>query len=335
MTRVNRRQLLLGGGALIAAPAILRRAAAAPAPAELVVGEADAVLLDGGGPARLWAFNGASPGPLLRVRKGGEVAVRLRNGLAEGTSIHWHGIRIDNAMDGVVHLTQPPVGEGETFDYRFTAPDAGTFWYHPHTHESWRQVSMGLYGVLVVEEDEPVDVDHDVVMVVDDWRVREDGGLDTESLGNFHDAAHVGRLGNILTVNGKPFEALEFPAGSRLRLRLVSTATARILRLALDGGEAWVVARDGQPVAVRELAGTMVLSPGQRIDLVLDVTGDPGAAITLSEVTGETPLAAARIVVAEGTGSRRAAPPEALPGNLVALPRDFDPRQSVDLVMEG
>src|SRR3546814_13150717 len=92
----------------------------------------EARLLSAGQPAtHTWLYDGVSPGPTIRVRQGEEVFVRLQNDLPQPTTIHWHGIRIDNAMDGVPHLTQHAVAPDETFDYRFTVPDAGTFWSHP------------------------------------------------------------------------------------------------------------------------------------------------------------------------------------------------------------
>ena len=87
------------------------------------------------------------PGPLLRVKQGDEVKVRLVNDLAEATAVHWHGVRLRNAMDGAPPLTQPPVGPGQSFDYRFVAPDAGTFWYHPP-----ERARPGFYGMLIVDE---------------------------------------------------------------------------------------------------------------------------------------------------------------------------------------
>ena len=79
-------------------------------------------------------------------------------------------------MDGVPGLTQDIVQSGDQFDYRFRAPDAGTFWYHSH-NRSWAQVAKGLYGPLIVEENNPPDVDHDITVLIDDWRISEEGVL--------------------------------------------------------------------------------------------------------------------------------------------------------------
>ena len=125
----------------------------------------------------LWTYNGSAPGPEIRVKKGGRVQVRFTNKLEEPTSVHWHGIRIDNAMDGVSGLTQKPVEPGDSFLYDFVAPDAGTFWYHAH-NKSWNQVARGLYGPLIVDEVEPVfERSNDITLVLDDWRLAGEGVL--------------------------------------------------------------------------------------------------------------------------------------------------------------
>ena len=109
------------------------------------------------------AYEGAIPGPLLRLRQGEELHLRLFNELDEPTSLHCHGVRGPNAMDGVPDLTQMPVAPGGSFDYRFRPPDAGTFWYHAHSAE---QLDQGLHGALIVDEQEAVDVDRDVALVL-------------------------------------------------------------------------------------------------------------------------------------------------------------------------
>ena len=103
------------------------------------------------GETAVWCYGGSVPGPEIRVRQGDRLRVVLANGLEEDTTVHWHGLRLPNAMDGVPLVTQPSVRPGETFTYEFDAVDAGTFWYHPHSN-SIEQVARGLYGVLVIEE---------------------------------------------------------------------------------------------------------------------------------------------------------------------------------------
>ena len=222
----------------------------------------------------VWAYNGMVPGPEIRVRQGDRLRVVVENGLDEETTVHWHGIRLPNAMDGVPHLTQRPIAPGETFVYEFDLPDAGTYWYHPH-QRGFEQVGRGLSGALIVDEREPVDVDRDVTWVLDDWRLVRDASISPD-FGNGMDMAMAGRIGNTVTVNGKVAETLVVRAGERIRLRLVNTANARIFGLNFRGHEPQVIALDGHPVEPYRLPGRLTLGPGERADLVIDMVGEPG-----------------------------------------------------------
>ena len=223
----------------------------------------------------LWTFNGATPGPVLRVRQGEKLRVAFENRLPEESTIHWHGIRLPNAMDGVPHLTQPPVPPGGRFQYEFTAPDAGTFWYHPHANSAG-QLGRGLYGALVVEEPEPLPCDRDEAWVLSDFRLDREARI-VADFGNLRDASHAGRIGNTVTVNGKVAERFALRAGERLRLRLVNAANARIFRLRFEGHAPMVIALDGHPVEPHPVGEGIVLGPGMRADLMLDATAEPGS----------------------------------------------------------
>ncbi len=224
----------------------------------------------------IWGYNGTVPGPALRIAQGEVLEATLENGLQQPTTIHWHGIRIDNAMDGVAALTQDPVKPGAQFDYRFTAPDAGTFWYHPH-NRTWEQMARGLYGPLIVEEPEPPAYDRDIVLMLDDWRLGDDGQIDEASFGSLRDWSHAGRLGNWPTVNGAPQPTYPVKRNERLRLRILNVANASVLVLRLDGMRAQIVAYDGMPIPPEPLAGTLIVAPAQRVDLIADVTADEAA----------------------------------------------------------
>jgi FtsP/CotA-like multicopper oxidase with cupredoxin domain len=223
----------------------------------------------------VWAYNGTVPGPEIRVRQGERVRITVENELAEDTTLHCHGIRLPNAMDGVPHLTQPPITPGAAFTYEFDAPDAGTYWYHPHTRSDV-QVGRGLSGPLIVEEREPIRVDRDVVWVLSDWRLLPEAQI-SDDFRNMHDMSHNGRVGNTVTVNGKVLETFSVRSGERVRLRLINAASARIFGLTFSGHRPVVIAWDGQPVAPHEPADSrIVLAPAMRADLVLDMTGKPG-----------------------------------------------------------
>ncbi|MGD1879528.1 MAG: multicopper oxidase family protein [Kiloniellaceae bacterium] len=338
---LTRRRLLQGGLALgavnLSLPALVR----AGEPRALTAGPGEALLLEQGQPkTRTWLYDGVSPGPVIRARQGEAVNVRLVNSLPQPTTIHWHGIRIDNAMDGVAHLTQAAVPPGESFDYRFTVPDAGTFWYHPH-NRSWEQVARGLYGLLIVEEPRNVEVDQDVAIGADDWRLGDDGQIDEASFGHMMDWSHAGRLGNTLTLNGQDVLDIPVQSGERVRLRRCNTCNARVLELRIEDHQVWLMALDGQPVAPRELPdGYVRLAPGERADVVLDAFPDglePGKTAAITEVSGGQRLVAGRLIL-NGIIMRLAplpVPPHSLPANPLSTTLDLANAQAVDLLMEG
>ena len=119
---------------------------------------------------RAMAYNGQVPGPEIRAREGERLRVVLKNALGEPTTIHWHGVDVPNAMDGVPDLTQRAVQPGETFAYEFDARPAGTRWYHTHVQEH-RQMDLGLVAPLVIEPAGPeaIPYDREVTLVLDDW----------------------------------------------------------------------------------------------------------------------------------------------------------------------
>jgi FtsP/CotA-like multicopper oxidase with cupredoxin domain len=281
-------------------------------------------------------YNQSIPGPLIRIPQGRESIIRLHNSLDEPTSVHWHGLRIDNAMDGVPDITQPPVMPGQQFEYRLKPPDAGTYWYHTHMR-SWAQLALGLAGVMIVEEDEPPTVDQDIVFAIDDWRLDRDLQMDSASFGSMHDWSHGGRLGNYITVNGKAEPVFEVASGERIRLRLVNIANARIMNLLFSESEISVVAVDGQPVEpFVPKSGRVVLAPGQRADLIIDMTADPGSRSAIEVVIGEYAYVVADFVYREK--ARREHKLDAAlrlpdnPVNRIRLPDEF---MHVPLHMEG
>lgn len=280
---ITRRHFLgtgLAAGALTLAGA---RGGAAPASGEFILTSEPTVarLVGGKWPdTRVWAFNRSIPGPEIRVRQGETLRVIARNGLQEPTTVHWHGVRLPVAMDGVPGVTQDPIGPGEVFKYEFEAVDAGTFWYHPHFNSA-EQVGRGLSGVLVVEEAEPVRVDREVTWVLDDWLLRETAQID-DSFGHRGQMSHGGRIGNTVTVNGRIPETFPVRAGERIRLRLANVSNARTFGLDFGAFEPKIIALDGQPVTPFAPEGGMVtVAAAQRVDLVLDMAGRPGDRVTV------------------------------------------------------
>jgi FtsP/CotA-like multicopper oxidase with cupredoxin domain len=172
-----------------------------------------------GGETPLWGYNGTTPGPLLRFRRGETVTIDVVNSLPESTTVHWHGVRVPHAMDGVPHITQPPIKSGERFRYQFAVPDSGTYWYHPH-HRSFEQVGRGLFGGLIVEEEKPIEVDRDVAWLIADLLLDPASGAHAP-FGRMSEHAAEGRLGNLITINGEvsgPDHFMDVRAGERIRM---------------------------------------------------------------------------------------------------------------------
>lgn len=285
----------------------------------------------------IWGYDGQAPGPVLRARQGDEMTVRLINDLSQATSIHWHGIRVPNAMDGVSGLTQDPVPPGEQFDYTFRVPDAGTYWYHAH-NRSWEQVARGLHGILVVDEPDPPPVDQDLVFVVDDWRLDQTGAIHEDSLGDIRDWAHGGRVGNWVTVNGRSESGFQVTAGDRVRLRILNAANARIMTLAFPKHDPMVVAYDGQPVLPTPLAGSrLTVAPGQRADLMIDMGLTPGAVSPIQAVGREGPVSIAHFEYREDPVRQRdpLPPVAALTSNPIRTDLDQSTAVTARLLMEG
>ena len=274
---------MAGLAGLAAAPLLSQRGSSLgarerePVQARLVAAPTSAQIVPDKYPrTQVWAYDGSVPGPVLRVRQGERLRVAVENRLAEGTTVHWHGVRVPNAMDGVPVITQPSIEPGASFVYEFAPPDAGTFFYHPH-QRGYEQMGRGLAGALIVEEREPPQVDRDLVWVLGDFRLDADASI-RGGFGNFMDASHNGRVGNTVTINGRVPDAIAVRAGERIRLRLVNAAAARIFALDFRGLRPWVIALDGQPVAPQEAeGGLVVLGPAMRADLIVDMLGAQGS----------------------------------------------------------
>ena len=322
----------------LAAVPFLRPGAASAAPlVPLTARHATVQLAPEGYPATpVWSYDGTLPGPLLRAAQGSRLSRRLVNALEVPTSVHWHGIRIDNAMDGVSGLTQAAVPPGGSFDYAFDLPDAGTYWYHAHTN-SMEQVARGLYGALIVDEADPPEVDRDEVLVLDDVLLDPETGRIAEGFDNPMMRSHAGRLGNLLCVNGRFELSLAARRQDRLRLRLVNAANARIFVLRLEGMSGWTVALDGMPLAQPVPAsGDIVLAPAQRVDLIVDVTAEAGAPAALVHRAGDGSWRALVEVAvsAGGTSAARSAPPPLPPNPRMTVP-GADSAEPREMRMQG
>jgi FtsP/CotA-like multicopper oxidase with cupredoxin domain len=233
-----------------------------------------------GKPTSVWAYrDGAAPGslptvpgPLLDAKRGDRIVVHFENELPEASTIHFHGVRLPAAMDGA----HGEILRGEAFDYDFIARDAGTFWYHPHFHAD-RQIERGLYGPMVVREGDG-GTGGDRLLVLDDVKLGPDGAVD--EVWSDEDIAH-GRRGDTLLVNGVPSPTLRAAAGSRERWRLVNASNGRAFDLALPGRAFEVIGWDGGLLEAPYTAETLLIAPGERYDVLVELGGSSGGALEL------------------------------------------------------
>jgi FtsP/CotA-like multicopper oxidase with cupredoxin domain len=282
------------------------------------------ILPEGDGATAMLGFNGSTPGPTLRVRRGERVNIDVENGLDEGTSVHWHGIRLENKMDGVPMLTQDLIAPAETKTYSFVPPDAGTYWYHSHfiSHE---QVARGMMGPLIVEDDFPPDVDHDITVLLSDWRMTRDGTL-IDDYDDMHSIAHAGRMGTF----ARAFLSQEqVRTGDRVRFRLINAATNRIFPIAISGVSGSIVALDGMALSTPRPFTELMLAPAQRADIIVDITGP----VEFDMMARQGPYRLADLTVSGTNADRQSSPIAALAPP--ELPTPIEPAQHLTLTMMG
>ncbi|KAE9625890.1 multicopper oxidase family protein [Parasedimentitalea maritima] len=330
---VDRRQFLTGVTALAVSP-IIAGATSAPMTLEAKQGHIKLIPEEFGDypQTNVWGFDGGVPGPLIRARQGDVIERKLINHLPQDTSVHWHGLRVPNAMDGVPGMTQDAVPTGGEFLYKLPLQDAGTYWYHSH-NQSTEQVARGLYGVLVVDEETPPDVDHDIIVVLDDWRLSQEAQV-TEDFGAMHDWTHAGRMGNFVHAHLTP-QLVSVQTSQRLRLRFVNVATDRVMAVSLSGVQGKLVARDGMPLEQPEDFSVLTFGPAERADVIVDVTAEQGDTVQLAIHERDTDYLLQELKVGgrHSSGPRGAIPP--LPDNPLSRLTDLTNARTVPLKMEG
>ena len=224
----------------------------------------------------VWTYNGSVPGPLLDLAVGTELTVHFTNRLPEETTIHWHGVRLPAVMDGTPRMQEPVKPDG-SFEYQFVAKDPGLFWFHPHVRSD-EQVEKGLYGVVRVKGPDEPESDQETILVLDDVTVSPDGTLPTYL---DDESKMLGRQGKTLLVNGVSSPVVRWRAGSLQRFRIVNVANGRFFNLALPGYTWLVIGTDGGFVPEPYETETLLISPGERYDVMLVVQGTAGDRVTL------------------------------------------------------
>ena len=212
----------------------------------------------------MYAFNGMVPGPLLRVAQQATITVRFHNRIDLPSTVHWHGLRHDNRFDGVPGLTQKEVAPGEDFTYTVHFPDAGVYWYHPHVREDIEQ-AMGLFGNMVVDAPEPdyySPVNRELSLVLNDLLINADSLIPFGKEAPTY--ALMGRVGNVLTVNGEPNYRLSAKKGEVVRFFFTNVSNSRTYNLSFSGVAMKVVASDVSRFEREERVESVVLASAER-----------------------------------------------------------------------
>jgi FtsP/CotA-like multicopper oxidase with cupredoxin domain len=246
---------------------------------------------------RMLGYNGSIPGPTLKVQQGSEIIVHVENQGDLDTTVHWHGLRLENKYDGVPHETQAPIPVGGEFTYRIQFPDAGLYWYHPHIREDYTQ-ELGLYANILVVPADPdywPSVDRDLILTVDDLLL-EEGRIAPFSPTETSYAA-MGRFGNVFLTSGEPDLRLEARVGEVVRLWLTNTANTRVFNLAVPGARLKLVGGDSGRVEHQQFFESVVLAPSERA--VVDVLVERPGELALEHHTPDRTYRLATVTVAE------------------------------------
>ncbi len=203
----------------------------------------------------MYGYNGQYPGPLIEVSRGSEIMVRFTNHLPDSTSIHWHGIRLDNAFDGVA-------GVSDAFTYKVRFPDAGIYWYHPHIREDIQQ-ALGLYGdILVRQPGARIPANREQILMLQDLLVGDAGLIPWGRESPTH--ALMGRFGSVFLVNGEPGYRLAVRRGEVVRFYLTNASSARTLNVSFPGARMKVEATDAGPFEHEAWVESVVIAPAER-----------------------------------------------------------------------
>ncbi len=353
----SRRELLVtGGGALLLAscgtkaltsvgdaavgptdPSVERRDAtrrkAGSATVTATVTAAPATVSIGRRDVATWAFGDRPGAGGIRAKVGDLVEATFVNNLPWANTLHWHGIALRNDMDGVHDLTQSPVDPGSKFTYRFTVPDAGTYWFHPHMG---LELDKGLYAPLIIEDpNDPVDFDVDVTLMLDDWldgygrtqddvlaALKKDGGHSGHMGGNSSSSGGMGGMGSMMggltgdvtyalhVINGRApseREMISAKPEQRVRLRLINAGSDTAYRVAVGGHRMTVTHADGFPVTAVEV-DNVVLGMGERYDVIVTAQSGAFPVVALpegkSDPAGEAILVTSDVATVPMVGSR-------------------------------
>lgn len=330
MLGMSRREFLLGTTATITVSAVGAVVAKQVQAADLTLplSSLDHSLMPGRTTKNMMSFSPNGPPPVIRLKQGVPTTIDVINNLDEPTTVHWHGLRHENSMDGVPYLTQPIIRKGESFRYVLNSPDAGTFWYHPHCN-TLEQMGRGLTGMLVVEDAEDPGFDQDLPLNIRDFRLNGEGQFIEFYKPRL--AARGGTLGTVSTINWQTTPTYDLPAGSLVRLRLAVTDVTRVATYALVGGNAELIALDSNPLPRSVAPKNILLSPGQRADIALRVPDSENTSVQLIRETPNGPKVLANFRAVGVSANRSLQELKPLQNNPIPEP-DIENAEIVDFV---
>ena len=287
---------------------------------------------------KAWSYNGTLPGPLIRAKVGDRLIVHFTNALDEPTTVHWHGVRVPIEMDGVPGISQPAVAKGGTFTYDFVVKDAGLYWYHPHVMSA-AAVGNGLYGALLVEDPaDGVSIKDELTIVLSDISFDAKGELESADSGG--SAGMVfGREGAYVLTNGRTNPRLLARAGAPQRWRIVNAAKSRFFQLDLAGQDFTVIGTDGGLQEHPARTPQLLVTPGERVDVIVSPTGEPGSELALKSILynrgyGSVEYRSVEMLMTIAFSAEPALAPRQLPGiSRAIVPPTVAGANPVDMVL--
>lgn len=229
-----------------------------------------------GSEVKMLSYNGSIPGPLIKIPQGSEITLTFINNTDVDSTIHSHGVRVDNKFDGVPDMTQDPVGPGQSFTYTLKFPDVGMFWYHPHIREDYAQ-ELGLYGNFLVTPPAPdywAEVDREEALFLDDILI-ENGQIAQFDRENVNHTL-MGRFGNTMLINGDPHYKLSVKQGERVRFYLTNAANARVFNVTIPNTRMKLVGSDNGKYEREEWVESILIGPSERqiVEIWFDQDGE-------------------------------------------------------------
>jgi suppressor of ftsI len=249
----------------------------------------------------MYGYNGEIPGPLLKVKQGSTFTVNVTNNIDLPTTVHWHGIRLDNAFDGT-EVTQQAIEPGASFQYTVKVPDEGIYWYHTHVREDLQQ-PMGLYGNVLVTPKDPKAysaVNQEQVLAVSDLLL-DDKGLPVPFNAKTADHTLMGRFGNTMLVNGMTDYKLNVSKGELVRFYLTNAANTRTFKIDFGGAKMKLVGGDNGRYEKEQFVNSIILAPSERA--IVDVLFEKPGTYTIMHRTPNTSYPLGTVTVGTASAS--------------------------------